>query len=266
MPLIQFTRRGAGRPAIVLVHGFGCARSDWDLQVAHLSPRHETIAVDLGAHGATPGTAAHARIETHGCDVAALMSELKLGGVVLVGHSMGCRVVMEAAAREPARVAGVVLVDGSRMGQPGVNAHDPLLAEIKAKGGYASYIRPVFASMFSRSFPADKAAPVIERAARMPADIAGPLFADIRRYDSEHMDRILAAQRWPLLAVQTTRIDPAGNRVSMRPGETTPYLDLLRAKVPGAEIEIIPDIGHFPQIEAPAALNRSLARFIGRLG
>jgi pimeloyl-ACP methyl ester carboxylesterase len=152
------------------------------------------------------------------------------------------------------------------MGQPGVNAHDPLIAEIRAKGGYASYIRPVFASMFSPNFPADKAAPIIERAASMPADIAGPLFADIRRYDSEHMDRILAAQRWPLLAVQTTRIDAGGNRVSMRLGETTPYLDLLRAKVAGAQIEIIPDIGHFPQVEAPAALNKSLERFFASLG
>ncbi|HRD78855.1 MAG TPA: alpha/beta hydrolase [Hyphomicrobiaceae bacterium] len=260
--MIQHTRTGKGRPPIVLVHGFGCARSDWDLQVAHLAQHSETIAVDLGGHGTTPGTSAHARLETHGADVAELLRGLDLRGAVLIGHSMGCRVIMEAAAREPARVAGVILVDGSRMGQAGVNAHTPLLAEIKAKGGYASYIRPVFESMFAKTYPADKAAPIVERAARMPAEIAGPLFADIRRYDSEHMDRILSLQRWPFLAIQTTRIDQGGNRVSMKSGETTPYLDLIRSKVAGARIEIIPSIGHFPQVEAPAALNQLLERFV----
>ena len=46
MPLIHHVVTGRGRPAVMFVHGFGCAHSDWDAQVAHLSPRHQTIAVD----------------------------------------------------------------------------------------------------------------------------------------------------------------------------------------------------------------------------
>jgi pimeloyl-ACP methyl ester carboxylesterase len=40
---------GNGRPPIVFVHGFACAHTDWSAQVAHLSPRHQTVAVEDGS-------------------------------------------------------------------------------------------------------------------------------------------------------------------------------------------------------------------------
>ena len=42
------------------------------------------------------------------------MKALALPPTVLVGHSMGCRVVLEAALQAPAYMAGVVLIDGSQ--------------------------------------------------------------------------------------------------------------------------------------------------------
>ena len=106
MANIEHTRTAGGTPPFVFVHGFGCARSDWDAQVAHVTPRHEAVAVDLGGHGTTPGTMDHARIETHGRDVAVLLEALKLAPAILVGHSMGCRVVMEAALRRRRALPG----------------------------------------------------------------------------------------------------------------------------------------------------------------
>src|SRR5579859_4855932 len=63
MALIHYVVTGSGRPPIVFVHGFACAHSDWDAQVAHLSPNHQTIAVDLRGHGASRGEAAECSIE-----------------------------------------------------------------------------------------------------------------------------------------------------------------------------------------------------------
>ena len=76
MPLIHHVVTGRGRAAVVFVHGFGCAHSDWDAQVAHLSPRHQTIAVDLRGHGASPGTAADCTIERYGAYIAEVMQAL----------------------------------------------------------------------------------------------------------------------------------------------------------------------------------------------
>jgi pimeloyl-ACP methyl ester carboxylesterase len=114
MPFIHHVVTGEGRPPIVFIHGFGCAHSDWDAQVAHLSLRHQTVAVDLRGHGASPGTPDECSIERYGADVAEVMQALALPPAVLVGHSMGCRVVVEAAVQAANRVAGVALVDGSQ--------------------------------------------------------------------------------------------------------------------------------------------------------
>jgi len=105
-------RVGAGEPALVFVHGFGCSHADWQAQLVHFAPTHSAIACDLRGHGATPGQPAECSIETYGADVAELLRALDLSKAVLVGHSMGCRVVLQAARDAPGRVAGIVLVVG----------------------------------------------------------------------------------------------------------------------------------------------------------
>lgn len=264
MFLIEHTRQGTGTPPIVFVHGFGCARSDWDPQVAHFSTRHETIAVDLGGHGDTPARPEHARIETHGADVATLLETLKLSPSVLVGHSMGCRVVMEAANRVPERVKALVLVDGSRLGEAGSRSWQGR-AKALAYMGYEAAVRAAFGQMFGPDFDRQKAQAIISRAVARDPAIAGPLFADIGRYDSEEFDRILASVRVPMLALQTTQTLSDGTRLPLSPGQSTPYLELLRSRIKDLTIEIIPGIGHFPSLERPAETNAILARFISRL-
>src|SRR5690348_14722106 len=114
MPLIHHVVTGSGRSPIVFVHGFACAHSDWDAQVAHMSARHKTIAVDLRGHGASPGAPDECSIERYGADVAEVMRALDLPPTVLVGHSMGCRVVIQAALQVPAQTSALVLIDGSQ--------------------------------------------------------------------------------------------------------------------------------------------------------
>ena len=55
----------------------------------------------------SPGSAADCSIERYGADVAEVMRALALPPAMLVGHSMGCRVVVEAALQAPAQTAAV---------------------------------------------------------------------------------------------------------------------------------------------------------------
>lgn len=261
MALIHHTRQGSGKPPLVFVHGFGCARSDWDAIVQHFGRAHETVAVDLGGHGLTPGTAEHRRIETHGQDVADLLRSLKLPPAVIFGHSMGCRVAMEAAVRAPEHAKAVMLVDGSRLGEKGSTAY---LARAKAieTMGYAAFVRAAFEQMFAPAYDKAKAEAITQRAIDRDPAIAGPLFVDIGRYDAENMDRVLSSLKVPLGAIQTTYTNPEGRRVSMQAGQTTPYLDMLRRHVPAAKIDVIADTGHFPQLERVAETNTIIERFL----
>ncbi len=247
MTVLNHTREGRGQPTVVFVHGFACARSDWDRQVAHLRGRFETVAVDLGGHGTTPGSEAHERIETHGRDVAGLLAELGIVRAVLVGHSMGCRVVMHAMSEAPERVAGLVLVDGSRLGAAGSTAYKDRAKRI-GEIGFRAYIEPFFAQMFLPGVDRSVSQPVVDRALAMPEKLAGNLFPNIGRWDAERFDEVASGARVPVMAVQNTYMTAAGERLPMKKGQTTPFLDNLRSLVPSLRAEVIPDVGHFPQI------------------
>lgn len=108
---IAYEARGKGRPAVVLVHGWSCDRSYWDAQVDPLSRRFRVVTLDLAGHGDSGLGRDGWTIEAFGGDVAAVVEELDLESVVLVGHSMGGDVIVEAARRLPDRVEGLVWVD-----------------------------------------------------------------------------------------------------------------------------------------------------------
>ncbi|OGA41635.1 MAG: hypothetical protein A3G28_01945 [Betaproteobacteria bacterium RIFCSPLOWO2_12_FULL_68_19] len=246
---MHFVRSGKGAAPLVFVHGFTCSHEDWRFQVAHFSQANEVVACDLRGHGATPGRAHECSIEHYGGDVAALLAHLELGNAVLVGHSMGCRVVLEAARLDPERIAGVVLIDGSRVGSAAAQA-----------GGYAAFVEPLVRQMFLR--PCAEADAAVERALRLPADLGSALWASMVRWDLERMDAALAALRAPAMAIQSTYLDAERRRVPLGPGETTPWLELLRERLKDVAIEVVPGVGHFTQLEAPGAVNRLLDEFL----
>lgn len=258
MPLIHHVIAGPATKPIVFVHGFGCGLTDWDSQVAHFSPHHRTVAVDLRAHGSTPGSAADCSIERFGADVAELLRALSLPPAILVGHSMGCRVVTEAALQAPAHTAGVVLIDGSQFA-PEMEA--TLKAAFAQPNGFATVADSIFRQMFQPKADKDAAAAVIARALRLAPDAGASLMLDMQRYDTMRLTASYGCLRVPVMAIQTTYANEKRERKSLQPGQSSPYLQMLRTAVPSARIEVIEDTGHFPQLEEPARTNTLLERF-----
>jgi len=262
MSLIHHVLTGNGRPPIVFVHGFGCAHDDWDAQVAHLSPRHQTVAVDLRGHGASPGTAEECSIERFGADVAEVMTALGASPVVLVGHSMGCRVVIEAALQAPDHTAGVILVDGSQFAAPMASV---LRNTFAMPNGYANLIRRWFEEMFTGRSNPTTVASVVNRAESLPRSIGEKLLVDMLRYDVGRLATALADLHVPVMAIQSTYSNENRERRTMSGGQTTPYLDMLRTRVASIRIEIIENTGHFPQIDQSAQTNALLDQFVAML-
>jgi pimeloyl-ACP methyl ester carboxylesterase len=262
MGLIHHVVTGHGHPPIVFIHGFGCAHDDWDAQVAYLSPRYQTIAVDLRGHGSSPGEAAACSVERYGADVAEVMRALVLPPAVLVGHSMGCRVVVEAALQAPAQTAGVVLIDGSQFAAAMEAVFQQRFA---APDGYAAMVSGLFGDMFTARSDATVAAAVVARARRLPRPIGEKMLLDAVRYDVGRLPAALAGLRVPVMAVQTTFSNENRERRTLHEGQTTPYLDMVRASVPSARIAIIEDTGHFPQLDEPERTNALIDQFLAEL-
>lgn len=254
---------GSGVPEMVFVHGFTCDHTDWAVQVAEFGTTQAVVACDLRGHGQTPGDPADCSIETLGADVAQLVVQRDLKEAILVGHSLGCRVVLEAYGGAADRIAGVVLIDGSRLG-----VGDPAQAEESIRAaidfvGFPAFGEALVKGMFFR--PSTDATRIVGRAKRLPGEIGAALFPSMARWDAARMDAALDAIRAPLMVVQSTTLNIDRKRVPMKEGETTPWLDLVRRHVPTARIEVIAGVGHFPQIEVPARVNALLADFVGSL-
>lgn len=262
MALIHHVVQGDGRPPVVLVHGFACAHDDWAAQIAHLSPRHQTVAVDLRGHGRSAGSADDCSIERYGADVAEVMHALDLRSAVLAGHSMGCRVAIEAALHAPDRVAGVVLVDGSQFA---ATMTDVLRTALATPDGFTALTERMFRDMFTAKSDTGTATSVVERAMRTPREVGEKMLLDLPRYDANRLATALAELRVPVLAVQATYANEKRERRSLSKGQTTPFLDMLRARIPTIRVEVIADTGHFPQIDEAAQVNTLLDSFIASL-
>jgi pimeloyl-ACP methyl ester carboxylesterase len=260
---LHYERAGAGAPPLVFVHGFGCAAEDWQPQVEAFGARHMTLACDLRGHGRSPGAPESCSIETYGADVAALLRALNLGGAVLVGHSMGTRVVLQACLDAPDRVAGLVLVDGSFMAAAGERAEEDARRAIAATG-FAGFGAGLFEQMFFA--PGAMADRIRARAARLPEAVGAALFPRMVGWDHRNMAAALGRVGVPLLAIQSTMMTPERRRVPLAVGANTPFFELIRSRAPRSQIEVVPGVGHFTMLEAPDAVNRLLADFVARVG
>ena len=262
MPPIHHVIAGNAHPPIVFVHGFACGHTDWDAQVAHLSPRHQTVVVDLRGHGASPGSAADCSIERYGADVAEVMRALNLPPAIVVGHSLGCRVAIEAALQAPEHTRALVLVDGSQFGA----AMGPVLRVAFAQpNGFATMAQGLFNDMFTAKSAPAVARSVVERALRLPREVGEKMLTDLQRYDTHRLTASLQSLKIPVMAIQTTYSNEKRERSSMKKGQTSPYLEMLRRAVPSVQVEIVEDTGHFPQLDEPAQTNALFDSFLAAL-
>ncbi|MCB2217818.1 alpha/beta fold hydrolase [Desulfofustis glycolicus] len=108
---ISYESYGVGLPALVLVHGWNCDARYWREQIASFAERHRVIALDLAGHGHSGSSRKTYSMKSFGEDVHAVMEAEGIGEAILIGHSMGGSVIVEAARLVPGRVLGLIGVD-----------------------------------------------------------------------------------------------------------------------------------------------------------
>ena len=122
---------GEGDP-IVLVHGVGLSSAVWAYQIRDLSQDHRVIAIDMRSHGESLAGRDSCSMSRMGLDLLEVLEHLDLTQTVLVGHSMGGMVVLQAMVdlgpRIAKRVSGIVLVGASARELIGVGARGRKLA------------------------------------------------------------------------------------------------------------------------------------------
>ena len=256
---INFRVTGTQSPSLIFVHGFGCALEDWDAQVKALSPKFRCAALDLPGHGAS-AKPAHGSIASMAAAVNQVKEGVGRGGKILIGHSMGCRVITEAYLQSRADVAGLVFVDGSMVGG------DPEAGVNRAKERARAGIDLLTQSMFNDNMFLEGSDPAVRerllaRAKKVAPLLREELFVDMVRWDLTQGREALKQITIPVLVLQSTYFNSELKRVPLQPGMTTPWMDAIAASVPKSRAKVVPNAGHFTMIDAARMVSEEIGKF-----
>ena len=257
---IHWTSAGAGSPTAVLCDGIGCAGYIWRFLAPELARRHRVIHWNYRGHGRSERPTDPARATLADCvdDLLAVLDAAGERRVVLVGHSMGVQVALEAHRRVPERIAGLILVCGSA-GRPLDTVHDlPLLAAAFPHARALVERLPGVARILFRTLIPTRAS--LEAALLLEVNRKLVAREDLIRYLEDLADvdaplfvRLLesaaatdASDHLPAVAVPTLIL--AGEDDTFTPM----WLSVkMHAAIPGSELLVLPGGTHVGPLEHP---------------
>lgn len=254
------------RPPFLLVHGLGGSHVNWTALAPLLAAHGEVFVLDLIGHGRTPPAGRVSSLAVNAELVSRFLDEVVGGPAVLVGNSMGGLVSMIATAAHPERVAALVLIDPSlpwARGQrldleigrnfaayalPGMGERflRQRRARLGPKGMVAETLR--YCTVDPRRVPASAIAAAVdfaEERAALPYGDASFLEAarSLLRFHATRRSLDLV-RRFP----DTPTLLLHGAKDRLVPLSAARQVARLR---PEWTLEVLDDIGHIPQLEAP---------------
>lgn len=261
---------GEGGTPLILLHGFAASTFSWREVMQPLAQDQRVVAFDRPAFGLTerPMPGEWSGQNPYSADAASdltvgLMDELGIDQGVLVGNSAGGTVVLYTALRYPERVKALVLVDPA----------------VYSGGGSAGWLRSIFTSPQGR-----RIGPLFARAIQNwgyqfgqsawhdPSKFSDDIWAGFSKpLQAENWDRALweftqasrplgLPERLAELSMPVLVITGDDDRIV--PTEQTVR---LAGEIAGAQLVVIPNCGHVPHEECPAAFLTAVDNFLSRL-
>jgi pimeloyl-ACP methyl ester carboxylesterase len=246
---IRYQITGKGEPTIVLVHGWALDRSLWDAQVPRLAGQHRVVTLDLGGHGESGRQRAKWTIGAFGEDVKAVVEAVGAKDVVLVGHSMGGQVVLEAARRMPERVKGIVLVDiilDAEERTPG-DQIEAMAKQLEADYR-ATTTQMANEYLFAPATPPAVRERVLRHATAIAPDLSIVLLRQVWAYDPLPALREIKA---PIRAVNADKFPT--------------NLEVNRRHMPGFDAIVVPGTAHYLMLEQPERFGAALDQALGQV-
>lgn len=236
---------GAGEPAVVLVHGWCCNRSFWRNQIELLAKDHRVVAIDLPGHGASGAGRERWSVAGLGADVRAVVETLGLARVVLVGHSLGGPVSLEAARLLPGRVVAVIAVDTLQDADFEMPPDAVETMASRFEQDFSGTMAQAVRSMFREG--ADPTVVEWTLTASLGADREAAL-ALMRDYPNFRPKEALAAAGVPVRCLNTVPRGDDGLPTNVEGNRRYADYDAV----------LLEDVGHFPMLERPDAFNPRL--------
>jgi pimeloyl-ACP methyl ester carboxylesterase len=246
----------SGAPAVLLLQNAAAPLASWDTFVPHLAGAHRIIRVDLLGGGSPTNPADRYNIPAQARRVGAVLDRLGVRRLTVVGHSSGCTVATALAEQRPGAVAGLALIDFG----PSLDAKIPerplfrlvltrfpgrLLWNLRTEGA----IRKATRTGFTR--PVELPEAFVQHALQMThRDFVGAMRGPLDYLRQRNLPDRLTGLGIPVLVI----FGAADQR--WRSSLASAY-----QAVPGARVELLPDVGHSPMLEDPQTTGTLLLEF-----
>ncbi|MFI7392859.1 alpha/beta fold hydrolase [Streptomyces tendae] len=239
-------------PPVLLIHGSGASGASWDLVVPVLAERRHVVRIDLPGSGTSPPVPSY-DVPLQAGRVAALLDDLGLRSVTVVGHSSGGYVATALAERRPDLVGAIALVSTG----PSLDAllPQPMILRL--------LLAPPLGPLLWRRRTDAMLRKAIGATAARPVDVPADMLDDLRA-TSYRSFRTVARGNTAYLAERSVpeRLAALTVPVLVLFGAADPRWDPSSAHryeaVPDARLELLPGVGHLPPLEAPGTTGELL--------
>jgi pimeloyl-ACP methyl ester carboxylesterase len=231
----------ATRAPMILIHGAGGHHLSWPPEVRRL-PDERIFAVDLPGHGKSAGVGHHT-IEDYAVAILDFVAALKLSKVVLIGHSMGGAIALQAAIDAPSRVMGLGLLGSAARLRVSSKLLQAAANPSKAAVAVHTAVEYSFAPATSRRLKE-----LVEQ--RMLETRPSVLYGDFLACDAFEGDAAKIDVPTLVLFGELDRM------VSPQAGKA------LQEQIDGARFEVIPEAGHMVMLERPEQVAERLSAFV----
>lgn len=249
---INVRERGTGNPSLVFLHYWGGSSRTWDGVVSELSDRYRCIATDHRGWGESDAPDSGYQLTDLADDAQGVIEALKLDRYVLVGHSMGGKTAQLLASRRPTGLRGLVLV-----------APSPPSATILPQEQREALLH-AYDSPESVAYARDHiltALPLTEaQQAQVIEDSLQGAHQAKRAWPTEIMLEDIRSNV-SRITVPTLVLSGAHDQV-----DTTERLrEELMPYIAGAQLIVLPGVGHLSMLESPQAVAQAIQQFVRRL-
>jgi pimeloyl-ACP methyl ester carboxylesterase len=264
---VCFKVAGDAGPVLVLIHGITGSSAHWEPIMPLLADRFIVIAPDLLGHGESAKPRGDYSLGAYATGVRDLLIALGHPRATVVGHSLGGGIAMQFAYQFPERCDRLVLMSSGGLGE-----EVSIVLRIGALPG-AELVLPILASARVRSLVA--AVGTALGALRLNP---GPDISELARGIGSLAE---SDARSAFLHTLRAVVDHSGQRVSAVDrlhltrdmpslvlwGERDPIIPVAHGRaaqksMPGSRLELLPNAGHFPQLEEPLRVARILTDFM----
>jgi pimeloyl-ACP methyl ester carboxylesterase len=248
---VQYRVYGSGEPALVFIHGWSCDSNYWREQLPAFDRKYTLVTVDLAGHGGTDANRTEWSIARFGQDVATALAAVPNKQIILVGHSMGGPVAIEAARQLKGRVIGIIGVDTFKS----IGAPPPTKAQVDAairpfESDFIGQTRTLVADhLFVKGAHPQLAQKIAYDMSLSPPGVAVPAMRALLEYDfTEPLKEISL----PIVAINSDLGEPVNEA-------------RIRKVLPKFRTVTLPGTGHFLMMEDPQRFNPALAAEIAAM-